>query len=853
MHTADTYCRKRCVMCLAVRRIEVKMAKKAAFRKSFIKRIMALIFLFNVIFIILFVGMTYFTTKLNITGDTGTIVENSANAASKTLDDYFRSASIPLAILRENPRLMRFLEGSPETAGDVQEIISGMVSASDELCTLWCVSETLGTVISDRGILDNIVISDYQWYSSVAEYGRENMLVFIRDDGYNSFVGSDSQLIIVTPVIENGSFIGCVGAEITIDKLVSAVNGSVYSEGVYPMILDASGKIVSAPSGDEEFNRIFEDSEYTIGTLLAEYRTSGIINSFQSGRTTNYIMTEGSEMGWRTVIIYDGRIADDTFNRMYLQQIIILACLFMLELIATLNVVRHETKDIPEISSSIAEISAGNYDFRIHSRSDNEIGLIANSVDNLACTLEEKIAEIYDYTNIDKTTGLRNRYKMYEYISELIEKGEDHRFALLFVDIDNFKWINETLGHRLGDEFLKIFGQRLHDVTDTVFRFSGDEFIIPVEIKEDYGVVEEMIANVRSQFSEPIKILNDRLYAQFSVGISIFPNDDTNPDMLLRDADIAVSRAKEKGKGNTAYYSASLHQNVLSKATIAQKLNKALERNEFFLNFQPIISVYNGDIHGFEVLIRWESEELGYVPPPAFVQIAEETGAIEAIGTWIFETACRYLKHMNEYNKEIIMSINVSPIQLKNPGFLDKIVRTIEVFGLDPANIQVEITETSFVDIIDGGPEIIQKIADMGISIALDDFGTGYSSFSYLKDMPIKCLKVDKSFVDEISSKHKDYQITGSIIDMVRNLGIKTVVEGVESIEQYNILSEMKCDYIQGFLMSKPLSADDAIEFVMQYDELHKPSRQSLEESSNKLAAERLARQKKKADSANAQ
>ncbi|MDE7293789.1 MAG: bifunctional diguanylate cyclase/phosphodiesterase, partial [Oscillospiraceae bacterium] len=471
---------------------------------------------------------------------------------------------------------------------------------------------------------------------------------------------------------------------------------------------------------------------------------------------------------------------------------------------------------------------------------------IARSVDELAQKLQDQNKQIDDYRNIDPTTQLKNRYRLYEYLNDLAVSRDEtrQRFALLFVDIDNFKWITETLGHKLGDEFLRTFGQRLRAVVPNVFRFSGDEFVVVTEFNEDYGVIEDVVKKLRMEMAEPIEILNDKLYAQFSVGVSVFPDDDTNLDMLLRDADIAVSRAKEKGKGRTAYFNPSFHQKLANKATIAQKLNKALENNEMFLKFQPIISVRNGDIHGFEVLVRWENDELGHVPPFTFVQIAEETGAIVEIGTWIFETGCRYLKRMNEYNSDIIMSINVSAVQLKKKDFIDKVVRTLEIFHIDPKNLQIEITETCLVDFAQGGNNVLQKLADLGISLALDDFGTGYSSFGYLKDMPIKTLKVDKSFVDEICNKNKDLQITGSIIDMVRNLGIKTVVEGVESIEQYNILSEMQCDYIQGFLMSKPLSANDAMEFVKSYDELHKPNRRSLEENSNRLAAEREEKEK---------
>lgn len=818
------------------------------FKKSFIKRIIALIFLFNIIFVFLFISMTYVITKSNINLSVTREIEYSSNAAADRFNDYITSAMLPLKLISRDSTFNEYLVSpSSDKKTEIAEMLKNISAAYNEAEIIWCVSASDGTAISSSGFSDEIFPYDYQWFINAEADGSLSPRIYSINEDNKSFLSENTQILIVIPVVENDEFAGCVGAELSAEALADALDSSFFSDGTYAAVLDSNGSIICISNNGEGFNSIFSDPDKT-AEILASYSESGNVAEFKSGRTTSYILGRPAGLGWRTVVIFDGRIADGNFNKMYFQQIIILACLFVLELIATLNVIRHEAKDIPEISSSIAEISAGNYNFRINSDSRNEIGLIAKSVDNLAQTLQDKNAVIEDYRNLDPTTGLQNRYKMYEYIDDLAVSRDEtrKRFALLFIDIDNFKWITETLGHRQGDEFLKICGQRLKSVVNRVFRFSGDEFVVLTEFNDDYGIVDEMITNLRAEFREPIEILNDKLYAQFSVGISVYPDDDTNPDMLLRDADIALSRAKEKGKGRTAYYNASLHQKILNKTIIAQKLNSALENNEMFLNFQPIISVKNGDIHGFEVLVRWESEELGFVPPFTFVQIAEETGAIIDIGTWIFETACRYLRKMNEYNKDIIMSINVSAVQLKKSDFLEKVARTIDVFGVNPANIQVEITETCLVDFMDAknGSNIIQEIADMGIAIALDDFGTGYSSFGYLKDMPVKCLKVDKSFVDEISHKHKDYQITGSIIDMVKNLGISTVVEGVETIEQYNILSEMKCDYIQGFLMSKPLSAKDALEFVMQYDELHKPSRQSLEENSNKLAAERMEREK---------
>ena len=824
---------------------------KNTFKESFIKRIIALIFVFNVIFIVLFACMTSIITRSNINTDVTREIMNSSDAAANKFNDFITAANMPLEIMARDNEICRYL-ASPDESGEKYAVdsINGIFAASSGSKVIWCVSANDGSAVSSSGVRTKINTEDYGWFSNAASAVSQNSYLYTISDENGSFLSEDSQILIVKPVNFNGEFAGCVGAEISSADLAAELKNSLFFDGAYAVVLDSDNNIVCMPQDINGFLSISPDRSFDFKSLITN-NESGSLMGFRSGNTTSYVLSRTVLMGWRTVIVFDGHVADGNFSKMYLQQIIILACLFVIELIATLNVIRHEAKDIPEISSSIAEISAGNYNFRINSKSENEIGLIAKSVDNLAQTLQDKNAVIDDYTNLDPTTGLQNRYKMYEYIEDLAVSRDESRkrFALLFVDIDNFKWITETLGHRQGDEFLKIFGQRLRTVVNRVFRFSGDEFVILTEFNDDYGIIDELVANLRYAFREPIEILNDKMYAQFSVGISVYPDDDTNADMLLRDADIAMSRAKERGKGRTAYYNASLHQKVLSKATIAQKLNSALANNEMFLNFQPIISVQNGDIHGFEVLIRWESEELGFVPPFTFVQVAEETGAIVEIGTWIFETACRYLKKMNEYNKDIIMSINVSAVQLKKSDFLDKVARTIDVFGINPANIQVELTETCLVDFMDGNDKVIQKIADMGIAIALDDFGTGYSSFGYLKDMPIKCLKVDKSFVDEICSKHKDYQITGSIIDMVKHLGIATVVEGVETIEQYNILSEMKCDYIQGFLMSKPLNAEDALEFVKQYDELHKPSRQSLEENSNKLAAERMEREKGNADS----
>ena len=608
---------------------------KNTFKESFIKRIIALIFVFNVIFIVLFACMTSIITRSNINTDVTREIMNSSDAAANKFNDFITAANMPLEIMARDNEICRYL-ASPDESGEKYAVdsINGIFAASSGSKVIWCVSANDGSAVSSSGVRTKINTEDYGWFSNAASAVSQNSYLYTISDENGSFLSEDSQILIVKPVNFNGEFAGCVGAEISSADLAAELKNSLFFDGAYAVVLDSDNNIVCMPQDINGFLSISPDRSIDFKSLITN-NESGSLMGFRSGNTTSYVLSRTVLMGWRTVIVFDGHVADGNFSKMYLQQIIILACLFVIELIATLNVIRHEAKDIPEISSSIAEISAGNYNFRINSKSENEIGLIAKSVDNLAQTLQDKNAVIDDYTNLDPTTGLQNRYKMYEYIEDLAVSRDESRkrFALLFIDIDNFKWITETLGHRQGDEFLKIFGQRLRTVVNRVFRFSGDEFVILTEFNDDYGIIDELVANLRYAFREPIEILNDKMYAQFSVGISVYPDDDTNADMLLRDADIAMSRAKERGKGRTAYYNASLHQKVLSKATIAQKLNSALANNEMFLNFQPIISVQNGDIHGFEVLIRWESEELGFVPPFTFVQVAEETGAIVEIGT----------------------------------------------------------------------------------------------------------------------------------------------------------------------------------------------------------------------------
>ncbi|MDE6132816.1 MAG: GGDEF domain-containing protein, partial [Oscillospiraceae bacterium] len=566
----------------------------------------------------------------------------------------------------------------------------------------------------------------------------------------------------------------------------------------------------------------------------------------EDGNEVYYYCKSNGISGWNVIVIFDGSEINGDVYSAFRQQFLILLCMCVLLIIYIINILHRESSPLHEIRDCTKEIASGNYNYRIKNIAKNELGAVAQNVNRIAEIMQAKTSVISSYNTTDILTGLKNRSAMYERLNDIIQTREDgrSRFALMFVDIDNFRWLNETLGHNYGDEVLSRFGTIIKEQLPndmSVFRFSGDEFIIIKEFDTDYSEVYSAIENLHNRFNNPIEIMNDKIYIKFSIGVSIFPDDDVTPERLLRNAETALHRAKDSGKDRVAFYTnTNRDRSSFSKAEIARSLPDALQNGELFLHYQPIVSTATRDIHGFEVLLRWISPEFGVVPPADFINVAEESGDIVKIGTWIFESACRTLKQINEtIDPNIIMSINVSPVQLKRDDYIGHIKQVIDITRVNPKNIQLEITESTLIDFTDSNSSLINEINKLGISLALDDFGTGYSSLNYLKNFPIKCLKIDKSFIDEINNNQRDYAITDSIIDLVHGLGIHTVAEGIETVGQYNFLAEMKCDYIQGFLMSKPLDERDAIEFLESYDALHKPDERQLRENEKQLADER--------------
>ncbi|MAM86374.1 MAG: hypothetical protein CME36_03570 [unclassified Hahellaceae] len=623
---------------------------------------------------------------------------------------------------------------------------------------------------------------------------------------------------------------------VSLKWLQDKMNEARTETGAVLMLTDAQGKVFMHSEG-AEFIRTEEhlssklSADGTSHARLENLLSAVPVQDFtaiQLGGQDGFLCSHPVADSYRLVAWLPARKLVKRSNELAL--FIILICLgsvlvISLVLYAQLNMLI--IRPIRHLQRATEAIGRGHLLKKIHVKGNDEVGALAESINAMSASLQKSHEQVRFLAYHDTLTALPNRLMFYEQLASTIAtaRRSGARFAVLYLDLDHFKRVNDTLGHRAGDQLLGIVAERLaHCMRESDFiarsdstedevsspgmlaRIGGDEFLLLLQDIPDLllpGVIAERIVD---SISKPIPVDNNECYVSASLGITIYPDDGESPDLLIKYADIAMYHAKSEGRNNFQYYRDSMNSAMVERANMESKLREAIRENRLFLQYQPQADLRSGEVIGVEALVRWSDPELGMISPSTFIPFAEENGLIVEIGTWVLEQACRQaVAWLDETGTPIKVAVNVSAVQFAKGNFQEVVRSTLTRSGLAPSHLCLEITETSFMEHIDRIDIVLEEIRALGVLIALDDFGKGFSSLNYLRQFPIDILKIDRSFVNELSDTDSDTgAIITAIIAMAHALHIKVIAEGVENAQQLESLRSRDCDFVQGFYLYRP-------------------------------------------------
>ncbi|TQV88992.1 EAL domain-containing protein [Aliikangiella coralliicola] len=520
--------------------------------------------------------------------------------------------------------------------------------------------------------------------------------------------------------------------------------------------------------------------------------------------------------------------------------VIVIALLFLVYLIS-LRMQRMISGPLVELEDISRKVSgSGNYAIRVPYYGEDEIGSLARSFNQMLETielnqkerdsanealqlnkkrLERAVKDLQYLANYDSLTQLPNRALCMDRIKYALKRASrtSTMVSILFLDLDHFKDVNDSLGHAVGDQLLKATSQRLLEKIrseDTLARLGGDEFVIILNEIRDTEDVITIVEKIVSSFEAPFRLSNYEVNTTVSVGVCMFPNDGADVDSLMKAADAAMYKAKEVGRNTYEFYEAELNQLAIRRHQLANELRQAIKNEELSLVFQPQLNIKANKVIGAEVLLRWHHPILGNISPAEFVPIAENTGLIKEIGAWVLDNACAKIAECQKEGIDIRLAVNLSALQFRQVDLPESIASVMQSHRIPPRLLEVEITESMLMRDVSQAIDILERLKEMQIRIAIDDFGTGYSSLSYLRRFPLDALKIDRSFIDELVVDADDTAITLAIISMAKSLRLEVIAEGVETAQQKEFLAQNNCDDIQGYHFSRPLNYQEFTDFL---------------------------------------
>ena len=669
-------------------------------------------------------------------------------------------------------------------------------------------------------------------------------LKVLNQDG-NKFYTID----IGSPIMDSvsGEILGYIISTMKATYFSSFLDSVTIGDSGFGILLDGKGNIIYHPNSDligtkinsDKLSRIADD--YNKG-LAPE---SGAFEFFYENTNQSYGYSVLPGLNWVLLVKQD--TAEITSITTIMLSLLTTACVILLIVITIFanTLARRYSTPIIALRDAMRIASDGNLTVQSNIKSNNELGELSKNFNKMLHIIktnyedlesmhdellsnEEQLRSNYDHIEFlayhDTLTNLPNKLAFLDYVNAvLVSSSKDHHLhAVYFVDLDNFKTVNDTLGHEYGDSLLVKTAQILTSVLGTdgmLARAGGDEFLLfreNIPCKEDAVNFASRIINI---FKNPLDLNGEIVYVSMSIGISMYPENGIASNILIKNSDIAMYKSKDTGKNKFTLFDTKMEEELSRNTLIIEILRNAIDNNEIYIQYQPLMELKSNNVIGFEALMRIHNERLGHITPKEFIPIAEESGLIIELSSWLLREACTFNKNIIDLGATPRpVSVNISSVQINRPGFMNVLSNILEETQLPPRYLELEITESTLVSSLMDATKMLSNLQELGVRVSLDDFGTGYSSLNYLTKMPIDTLKIDKSFIDNICNSSKDSFIAESIIQLAHSLDIKVVAEGVEQEEQLMLLRAQRCDIVQGFVYSPPLHPSALIDVIREDD-----------------------------------
>jgi len=697
-----------------------------------------------------------------------------------------------------------------------------------------------GCAITHDGVLSyaNWKLTERPWYLVL---GEEN---FVLTDPYEDSLTGQYGFSYVEKVFDGDTVIGYVGIDVYLETL--AVLFNTISEEKLPenneiiIFSDINNNPRLVYFSGEKYQDYYMQNSLNFAQIDNQnnYGDSGVSYLLENFDTENQYT--GTFLDGNNYVVSSANIEGTnlyTVSMFYVSQILEIEVIFIILVVVaaimvlfialiTAKQVRKALKPIDKIIESIVEIRNGNYQVDLAIEGAQELKQIGEAINTMSSELNRQVKITYESLAYDVLTGLKNRASSAAEVDATIFKS-DKRSAVCLIQVDNLKNISVTKGQIVGDSLIKAIADELRHVfrsDETLFSNGGNEFVYIKENIHSLEDVEYTLNRLLTHFKEPIVVKNIRAEVKFNVGVSVYPTDGQTLEDLIKKCDTALFKSAEASFKKIIFYNEKIARSVNYQSEMSEQLAEAIKEKQIYLKYQPLITISN-EIYGFEALARWTSPTLGEIGPQVFIANAEESYLIIPIGTWILRKACEAQVELKEkFGIEFVMSINVSPVQILQRDFVDIVKRVVRETDINTEYMTLEITESLFLEATILLEDTIEQLHNMGIKLSLDDFGTGYASLTYLRQINFDNLKIDKTFVDGIFENIKDHKIIGTIVNLVHNLDMTVIAEGVETRKQYEYLKEISADIIQGYIFSTPLTMEDLVKFIKKFNQipLHK-------------------------------